>query len=186
MNFIKTNISALRFFSLNASNRNYFYDIDLHGQVLFIVTQLFLSDTFPKNLTSCYKDVKFLNFFYRRLRLVDVNGKDGYASAGDSGNEPTDLSANKGQARAIESDPHGTTFDKSLKEEQRTTDASNLQIKNDGYLHISPCGVEMNWIRVQDCPIVFNDLRDGKLVFAGDLELDFDPSSVWVNERSGR
>ncbi|KAF9578115.1 hypothetical protein BGW38_006256 [Lunasporangiospora selenospora] len=41
--------------------RPYFYFIDIHGQ-------LFLQDTRPKNLTSCFKDLRFLDFFYTRLR----------------------------------------------------------------------------------------------------------------------
>ncbi|KAJ3268488.1 hypothetical protein HDV01_002709 [Terramyces sp. JEL0728] len=41
--------------------REYFYTIDIHGQ-------LFLADTKHKNFTSCFKDPKFLNFFYNRLK----------------------------------------------------------------------------------------------------------------------
>ncbi|KAJ9085332.1 hypothetical protein DSO57_1015143 [Entomophthora muscae] len=44
------------------SPREYFYTIDVHGQ-------LFLEETVPKNITSCFKDVKFLNFFFRRIKL---------------------------------------------------------------------------------------------------------------------
>ncbi|UJR28309.1 hypothetical protein I4U23_009554 [Adineta vaga] len=41
--------------------REYFYSIDSFGQ-------LFLDDTRFKNFTSCYKDPKFLHFFFTRLR----------------------------------------------------------------------------------------------------------------------
>ncbi|KAI8928707.1 hypothetical protein BC831DRAFT_447125 [Entophlyctis helioformis] len=41
--------------------REYFYVIDVHGQ-------LFLQETEPKNLTSCFKDRRFLDFFFQRLR----------------------------------------------------------------------------------------------------------------------
>ncbi|KAK3823631.1 MAG: hypothetical protein J3R72DRAFT_458923 [Linnemannia gamsii] len=46
---------------LSQNTRPYFYFIDIHGQV-------FLQDTTPKNFTSCYKDMKFLNFFLTRIR----------------------------------------------------------------------------------------------------------------------
>ncbi|MFH4978905.1 hypothetical protein AB6A40_005614 [Gnathostoma spinigerum] len=44
-----------------AKTREYFYYIDHQGQ-------LFLDDARMKNFTSCYKEVAFLNFFYRRLK----------------------------------------------------------------------------------------------------------------------
>ncbi|KAJ3117673.1 hypothetical protein HDU96_005958 [Phlyctochytrium bullatum] len=42
--------------------REWLYYIDVHGQ-------LFLHDTFPRNLTSCFKDKKFLDFFFTRLQV---------------------------------------------------------------------------------------------------------------------
>jgi Domain of unknown function (DUF4505) len=51
--------------------REYFYDIDVHGQ-------LFLTETHPKNLTSCFKDLKFLDFFYARLKLAPEVKHEGY------------------------------------------------------------------------------------------------------------
>ncbi|KAI6182832.1 UPF0598 protein C8orf82 [Aphelenchoides bicaudatus] len=42
--------------------RQYFYFIDHTGR-------LFLDDVRIRNFTSCFKDVKFLDFFYGRLRL---------------------------------------------------------------------------------------------------------------------
>ncbi|KAF9351676.1 hypothetical protein BGX34_000421 [Mortierella sp. NVP85] len=41
--------------------RPYFYYIDIHGRV-------FLQDTTPKDLTSCYKDPRFLDFFISRIK----------------------------------------------------------------------------------------------------------------------
>ncbi|KAG0038560.1 hypothetical protein BGZ82_011606 [Podila clonocystis] len=46
---------------LDKNIRPYFYYIDIHGQV-------FLQDTTPKNLTSCYKNTKFLDFFMTRIK----------------------------------------------------------------------------------------------------------------------
>ncbi|KAI8901367.1 hypothetical protein BC833DRAFT_577924 [Globomyces pollinis-pini] len=44
--------------------REYFYEIDHHGQ-------LFLAETKHKNFTSCFKDITFLDFFYKRLTYND-------------------------------------------------------------------------------------------------------------------
>ncbi|XP_064255710.1 UPF0598 protein C8orf82 homolog [Passer domesticus] len=41
--------------------REYFYYLDHHGQ-------LFLDDTKVKNFVTCFKDVAFLSFFFRRLQ----------------------------------------------------------------------------------------------------------------------
>jgi hypothetical protein len=77
--------------------REYFYFIDFHGQ-------LFLEETTPKNFTTCFKDPKFLNFFFKRIRY-------------------------------------------------------NSKVNND-YSYLSPCGVEVNFIKSEDSPIVFHDLID--------------------------
>ncbi|KAJ1917959.1 hypothetical protein H4219_002900 [Mycoemilia scoparia] len=41
--------------------RTYFYHLDVHGK-------LFLHDTWPRNITTCYKDTRFLNLFFRQLQ----------------------------------------------------------------------------------------------------------------------
>lgn len=46
--------------------REYFYYIDHQGM-------LFLDDARMKNFTSCFKDVKFLDFFFRRLRTNETS-----------------------------------------------------------------------------------------------------------------
>uniref|UniRef100_A0AC34QMK7 Uncharacterized protein n=1 Tax=Panagrolaimus sp. JU765 TaxID=591449 RepID=A0AC34QMK7_9BILA len=48
--------------------REYFYYLDHNGQ-------LFLDDARMKNFTSCFKDKRFLNFFFWRLKLTE---KDEY------------------------------------------------------------------------------------------------------------
>jgi len=42
--------------------RKYFYYLDLKGK-------LFLEETKVKNYTTCYKDTKFLNFFFKNLKV---------------------------------------------------------------------------------------------------------------------
>ncbi|XP_014208093.1 UPF0598 protein CG30010 [Copidosoma floridanum] len=46
--------------------REYFYYIDHQGM-------LFLDDTKIKNFTSCFKDKKFLEFFFKRLKKNDTD-----------------------------------------------------------------------------------------------------------------
>jgi len=46
--------------------REYFYYIDHNGM-------LFLDDAKMKNFTSCFKDKKFLQFFFNRLRINDTD-----------------------------------------------------------------------------------------------------------------
>ena len=48
----------------NNEKRCYFYNIDLQGR-------LYLEETMQKNITSCIKDMRFLNLFFRRLQHVD-------------------------------------------------------------------------------------------------------------------
>jgi len=49
--------------------RVYFYNIDLQGR-------LFLEEIMPKNVTSCIKDTRFLDFFFRRLKRADEEQRD--------------------------------------------------------------------------------------------------------------
>ena len=46
-------------------NRQYFYYVNKDGQ-------LFLHDARVKNFISCLKEKKFLNFFFKRLRVNDT------------------------------------------------------------------------------------------------------------------
>lgn len=46
--------------------REYFYYIDHNGM-------LFLDDARMKNFTSCFKEKKFLTFFFKRLKINDSN-----------------------------------------------------------------------------------------------------------------
>lgn len=67
--------------------REYFYYIDHNGMVrelifllhftnlslnVHLVPQLFLDDAKMKNFTSCFKDKKFLQFFFHRLRTNET------------------------------------------------------------------------------------------------------------------
>ncbi|KAI1303883.1 hypothetical protein EDD11_005289 [Mortierella claussenii] len=104
--------------------RPYFYYIDLNGHI-------FLQDTIRKDSTSCYKDVKFLNFFVHRLR------------------------------------PNTTTLFPE-------------------YAWQSPCGKEINFVEAADTPIVFHDLQDGQLLWAGTFKTPFLPDQVRVSYSTGR
>lgn len=116
--------------------REYFYFIDHQGQ-------LFLDDARVKNFITCFKDKKFLAFFFKRLK---INNFDQYK-------EP--------------------------------------------FPYLSPCGVERNFIRCDDRPIVFThiipdpeDLEGAGLLscnFTGDaVTVKFEPEKVCMLPLSGR
>ena len=50
------------FYEKMAEKRMYFYVIDTRGR-------LYLEETQPKNIATCMKDGKFLDFFFKNLRL---------------------------------------------------------------------------------------------------------------------
>jgi hypothetical protein len=49
------------YYAENAEQRRYFYVLDTRGQI-------FLEETMPRNIATCMKDVKFLNFMHRTMR----------------------------------------------------------------------------------------------------------------------
>ncbi|KHJ85699.1 hypothetical protein OESDEN_14567 [Oesophagostomum dentatum] len=100
--------------------REYFYYISHEGM-------LFLDDSRAKNFTSAYKDIDFLNFFYKQLRY---NTTDRYA---------------------------------------------------DSFPYLSRCGIERNYLRCDDRPIVFTDIQgDGTLLRIGQSTrtFPFEPTSL--------
>jgi len=58
---MKTN----EFYEMHASNRVYFYTVDLVGR-------LFLEETHPKNIATSLKSTKFLDFFFKQMRRNDT------------------------------------------------------------------------------------------------------------------
>lgn len=61
----------------------------------------------------------------------------------------------------------------------------------DDYPFVSPCGVELNFVRPADTPIVFHELRedpaDGKqLVFGGNLSQKYRAEKIAMSPRTGR
>lgn len=131
--------------------RAYRYAIDTHGQ-------LFLHDTVPKNLTSCYKNPEFLNFFFTRVRQNDAKAASSLENLDEEWTETGNYSADQ-----------------------------VLQIgRAQGYHWLSPCQSEYNIIRSADSPIVFRELsEDGILSWAGSLQTKFDPSALKVDSETG-
>lgn len=60
-----TEVKSKEFYEEASRHRNYFYVIDLKGQ-------LFLEDMVHRNFTTCSKDPKFLYFFFKQLRANDA------------------------------------------------------------------------------------------------------------------
>lgn len=121
--------------------RFYRYAVDVHGQ-------LFLHDTTPKNLTSCFKNSSFLDFFFARIKPNRLGEGKGLAGM------TLDISEND---KKILQDPEWTErIDLTLQE------ATRLAILDD-YHWVSPCQGELNFIRAAKSPIVFRELdRDGE------------------------
>eukprot|EP00057_Strongylocentrotus_purpuratus_P027141 XP_011681615.1 PREDICTED: LOW QUALITY PROTEIN: UPF0598 protein C8orf82-like [Strongylocentrotus purpuratus] len=116
--------------------REYFYFIDHQGQ-------LFLDDARVKNFITCFKDKKFLAFFFRRLKQ------------------------------------------------------NSFEHYKDSFPYLSPCGVERNFVRCDDRPIVFTHIipdpdeptGPGLLScnFTGDaVTVKFEPEKVCMLPISGR
>lgn len=121
-----------------SETRDYFYDIDQHGQ-------LFLSNTKIRNFTSCYKDPAFLDFFYRRLKPLAA-----------------------------------------LRQNEKGVESQNKLVE-EGYTFISLCGIERNYIRSQDTPIVYCELiqqdYNWYLKWAGSMTTLFQPDALKVDSR---
>lgn len=63
----KSSVEYVQGQSPKPNTREYFYYIDHQGM-------LFLDDSRMKNFTSCFKDKKFLQFFFKRVR-ANTTGK---------------------------------------------------------------------------------------------------------------
>ncbi|KAH0953269.1 hypothetical protein HN011_001760 [Eciton burchellii] len=118
--------------------REYFYYVDHQGM-------LFLDDVRIRNFTSCFKDKKFLTFFFKRLKKNDT----------------------------------GRYMDE--------------------FPFLSICGVERNFVRCDDLPLVFTkviekhnaetDKKEDWFSYAhGDdsLMIPFEPQKLFMNTNTGR
>eukprot|EP00298_Acanthocystis_sp_HF-20_P004226 c14564_g1_i1.p1 GENE.c14564_g1_i1~~c14564_g1_i1.p1 ORF type:complete len:181 (+),score=42.29 c14564_g1_i1:53-595(+) len=68
------------FYQKHAANREYFYFIDLNGR-------LFLEETQPRNITTCLKDTRFLNFFWKKIKKNDTGRFSEYPFISPCGTE---------------------------------------------------------------------------------------------------
>ena len=121
--------------STRNATRFYRYAIDVHGQ-------LFLHDTTPKNLTSCFKNPQFLDFFFARIKPNGTNVQV------EEANKYEDVTV-------FEED---WTERKDLELEEASKMASQ-----ENYRWVSPCRGETNFVRAAKSPIVFRELdEDGE------------------------
>jgi len=72
-NWFREVIKSKTFYERHALEHRYFYNIDLEGR-------LYLEETYPKNIATSFKNEKFLNFFFRRLRYAN---EEDWARLGD-------------------------------------------------------------------------------------------------------
>ncbi|PWN52993.1 hypothetical protein IE53DRAFT_228848 [Violaceomyces palustris] len=158
------------------SIRAYKYFVDVHGQ-------LFLHDTVPKNLTSCFKDKDFLNFFFTRLRpnplLPSLNSSHFKAGSHSKYEGRRDLSLISSSIGTV---PENWDLLAGL-----TIRQADEYALSQGYLWQSPCGKELNYIRSEDTPIVYRELdeKNNQLRWAGDLFQTFMPDSLKVDLETG-
>eukprot|EP01139_Manchomonas_bermudensis_P010883 Amastigsp_a341442_128.p3 type:complete len:194 gc:universal Amastigsp_a341442_128:1493-912(-) len=98
--------------------RAYFYEVSHQGW-------LFQMGTRHRSIATAYRDVRFLNFFFKRLVPNDI-------------------------------------------------------ILQSEFSYVSPCGVELNFVRPDELPIVFFELDRAtqELVFGGSLRTPFDPRAL--------
>lgn len=163
----------------------YRYVVDVHGQ-------LFLHDTVPKNLTSCFKNVEFLDFFFKRVRPnpASVTAKPEYSRAGSLSRHDI-LSPPVGSTLPQDwSDAppfNGNLSAEGTRSSEELFDEACRLGNAEGYEWISPCGPELNLVRCQDTPIVYRELseQDGMLKWAGSLLEPFRPDQLLVDPANG-
>ncbi|WFD30180.1 hypothetical protein MSPP1_001197 [Malassezia sp. CBS 17886] len=148
--------------------RIYRYWIDVHGQ-------LFLYDTVPKNLTSCFKSVPFLNFFSARVERIPhwTGGCSGtpVPEHSDSIHWTEDTAALQALRDDTAADPWHAVW---------------RRLHDEGIGWWSNCQGEWNVIHAVDTPIVFRGLNErDELVWGGDHLMQIDPAALLVHPVSG-
>lgn len=83
------------------SSRSYFYDVDIHGQ-------LFLSDAKHRNVATAYRDVRFLDTFFTRIRRNEHLATEEAREARLKGYEF--VSECMGEINYVRPDPEGTAL----------------------------------------------------------------------------
>lgn len=171
--------------STESALRVYRYVVDVHGQ-------LFLHDTVPKNLTSCFKNVEFLDFFFKRVRpnSVSATAAADYARSGAISrhgilNPPLDTTLALDWSDVTPF--NGTVEQGETRSQEELHQLALEQGNSQGYEWTSPCGFELNLIRCQDMPIVYRELSEdeGMPKWAGSLAEPFRPDSLVVDPRNG-
>ncbi|WFD33668.1 hypothetical protein MCUN1_000481 [Malassezia cuniculi] len=149
--------------------RIYRYWIDVHGQ-------LFLYDTVPKNLTSCFKSVQFLNFFFNRVeRVPGVRRQTPAQQTPPVQLPPFDA-------------PHWSDDPAQVSEIMADGgwDALRKRLHADGFSWQSKCQGELNVIHAVDTPVVFRTLgEDGTLTWGGDFTMALQPDKLLVHPETG-
>ncbi|EKU22542.1 hypothetical protein NGA_0443110, partial [Nannochloropsis gaditana CCMP526] len=78
--WMRKQIKSFAFYEEEGLQRRYFYTVDLQGR-------LYLEESPVKNMTSCLKDDKFLNFFFRQIRRNDTGLHPSYPFVSPCGKE---------------------------------------------------------------------------------------------------
>ena len=86
------------------SSRSYFYDVDIHGQ-------LFLSDAKHRNVATAYRDVRFLDTFFTRIRRNEYLATEEAREAREARLKGYEfVSECMGEINYVRPDPEGTAL----------------------------------------------------------------------------
>jgi hypothetical protein len=120
----RSEIKSAEFYESNSKLRQYFYHVNLNGYI-------FLEDTRPKNITTCLKSLKFIDFFISRIRPNATGEHSDYPFVSPCGYEMNFIKA---------ADPNGSVVLSSWDPETGnfTFGASGVQpIKPDSFVYSS-------------------------------------------------
>lgn len=163
--------------------RCYFYNIDLHGR-------LFLEETSPKNVATCLKDTKFLNFFFKQIRSIDDEGitvksfmkmhgipSDHYPYVSLCGSREYNFirPATKPfvfHSMEINDSDSFSAYDNDAKNFSKTTHIEYLRKEYDTNSNATPFPIQ--------------GLPSWSLQYGGNLTQQFDPTHLRISKESGR
>lgn len=64
-------------------------------------------------------------------------------------------------------------------------DEESLRLRSKGWEFISPCGLEVNYLKPDSSVVVYQSLVDNQLHWAGSLKRTFDPSALLLADNTG-
>ena len=88
--------------------------------------------------------------------------------------------------RRVDASIDGNVVNKILSYSENIDNDSMVDVITNDYPFVSPCGIELNFIRPADTPIVFHDLQRGNLIFGGSLSQPYNPQHLAISKKTRR